>query len=78
MDMYTLLYLKRINNKDLPYSTRNSAQCYVAAWRREGFEGRMDLHVCMAESLHCLPENFTTLLIGYTPVKNKKFNKIKY
>ena len=32
MDMYTLLYLKRITKKDLLYSTGNSAQCYVAAW----------------------------------------------
>ena len=31
MDMYTLLYLKWIINKDLLYSTGNSAQCYVAA-----------------------------------------------
>ena len=31
-DMYTLLYLKWITNKDLLYSTRNSARCYVAAW----------------------------------------------
>ena len=26
--MYTQLYLKRITNKDLLYSTGNSAQCY--------------------------------------------------
>ena len=32
MDMYTLLYLKWITNKDLLYSTWNSAQCYMAAW----------------------------------------------
>ena len=32
MDMYTLLYLKWISNKDLLYSTWNSVQCYVAAW----------------------------------------------
>ena len=32
MDVYTLLYLKWITNKDLLYSTGNSAQCYVAAW----------------------------------------------
>ena len=32
MDMYTLLYLKWITNKDLPYSTGNSVQYYVAAW----------------------------------------------
>ena len=31
MDMYTLLYLKWIMNKDLLYSTGNSVQCYVAA-----------------------------------------------
>ena len=28
----SLLYLKRLTNKDLLYSTGNSAQCYVAAW----------------------------------------------
>ena len=32
IDMYTLLYLKWITNKDLLYSTGNSASCYVAAW----------------------------------------------
>ena len=32
MDMDTLLYLKRITNKDLLYSTGNSAQRYVTAW----------------------------------------------
>ena len=32
LDMYTLQYLKWITNKDLLYSTGNSAQCYVAAW----------------------------------------------
>ena len=28
--------------------------------------------ICMAESLCCSPETITTLLIGYTPVQNKK------
>ena len=32
IDMYTLLYLKWLPNKDLLYSTGNSAQYYVAAW----------------------------------------------
>ena len=36
MDMCTLLYLKWITNKDLLYSTGNSAQCYVAAWMGGG------------------------------------------
>ena len=33
MDRFTLVYLKWITNKGLLYSTGNSAQCYVAAWR---------------------------------------------
>ena len=37
--MYTLLYLKWIANKDLLYSTGNSAQCYVAAWMGGEFGG---------------------------------------
>ena len=32
----TLLYLKWITNK---YSARYSAQCFVVAWRAEGFGG---------------------------------------
>ena len=32
MDMYTLLYLKRIMNKNLLCSIGNSSQCYVTAW----------------------------------------------
>ena len=32
MDMYILLSLKWITNKDLPYSTGSFAQCYVAPW----------------------------------------------
>ena len=39
MDMYTLLYLKWITNKDLLYSTGNSAQCYMSAWMRVEFGG---------------------------------------
>ena len=44
IEMYTLLYIKWITNKDLSYSTENSAQCYVAAWMRGGFEGEW-MHV---------------------------------
>ena len=35
--MYMLLYLKWITNKDLLYSTWNSAQCYVPAWMGREF-----------------------------------------
>ena len=31
----------------------------------------------MDESLCCPPETITTLLIGYIPVQNKKYNKLK-
>ena len=37
----------------------------------------MDICICMAESLHRLPETITTLLIGYNPVQNKKLKKRK-
>ena len=43
MDMYTLLYLKWITNKDLLYSTGNPAQCYVAAWMGGEFGGESRL-----------------------------------
>ena len=32
IDMYTLLYLKWITNKDIQCSLGNTAQCYMAAW----------------------------------------------
>ena len=37
---------------------------------------RMDICICVAESLCCLPETITTCLIGYTPISNKKLKKI--
>ena len=67
MDMYPLLYLKWITNKNLLCSTRNSTQCSVAAWMGGKFRGEW-IHECMAESLCYLPEIVTTLLIGYIPV----------
>ena len=35
---------------------------------------RMDICVCMAESLCCSQETIT-ILIGYTPIQKKKFKK---
>ena len=37
----------------------------------------MDTCVCMAQSLRCSSETITTLLIGYTPIQNKKILKKK-
>ena len=72
MDMYTLLYLRWITNKDLLYSTGNSAQCYG---RGGEFKGRTDTWICMAAPLHCTtsPEIITTSLTSYTSIQNKKF-----
>ena len=46
MDMYTLLDLKWITNKDPLHSTWNSAQCCVAAWMGGEFGGKL-IHVYM-------------------------------
>ena len=74
MDMYTLLYLKWITNKDLQvptYSTWNSARHYVAVRMGGEFGGRRDRCICIAKSLHYSPETVTTLLIDYAPIQNK-------
>ena len=74
MDMYSLLYLKWITNKDLLKSTGNSAQCHVAAWMGGEFGGEwIHVHVWLSPSLCCSSEIITTLLIGYTPVQNEAF-----
>ena len=36
---------------------------------------RMDMCICMAESLCCSPETIATLLIGYIPMQKKKVLK---
>ena len=38
IDMYTLLYLKQMNNRTC-WNTWNSAQCHVAAWTAGGLGG---------------------------------------
>ena len=74
INMYTLLYLKWITNKDLLYSTWNFAKCYVAVWLGGEVGGEWThIYVCMAESLCCSHETITTLFFSYTPIQNKKF-----
>ena len=67
----SLPYLKWITNKDLLYSTRNSAQGYAAAWMG-GELGREWIHVHkrihMTEFLCCPPDTIITLLTGFTPI----------
>ena len=70
MDIYTVLYLKWITNKDLLYSTGNSARCYMAA-RVGGSLGENGYTYMYGKSLCCLPETIT-LSIRYSPLQNKK------
>ena len=72
MDVYTRLYLKWITNRDLLCSTWNSARCHLAAWMEGEFGGEW-LYVCIWLSPFAVHlELFTTLLIGYTSIQNKK------
>ena len=77
MDIYTLLYLKWITNKDLLSSTGNSAPCYVAAWMGGEFGGEW-IHVCVWLSpfiVHLkLSQHY--LLTAYTPMQNKKLKDV--
>ena len=71
MDMYTLLYLKSITNKDILYSTWNSAQCYVAAWWKGGLgeNGYMYMYGWVPS---LFTSNYHNTVHGYTPIQNKK------
>ena len=37
--------------------------------------GRIDICICVTESLRCSLETITTLLTGYIPIENKKLKK---
>ena len=62
IDMYTLLYLKRITIKDVLYSTGNSAQCYMVAWTGGEFGGGSVQFSSVAQSCPtlCDPMNRST------------------
>ena len=51
MDMYTLLCLEWITNKDPLYSTGNSAQGYVAAWLVEFGGEWIHIHIQLSRSV---------------------------
>jgi len=68
IDTYTLVHLKWLTNKDLLYSTWNSAQCLCGSLDERVVKGRMDTCICTAESLCCPPETIKTMLISYTPI----------
>ena len=72
---HKLLYLKQITNRTTCSRERCSVLCGSLDGR--GFGGEWTHGYCMAESLWCPPETITTLLIGWTPIQNKKLNKIE-
>ena len=67
IDLYTLLYLKWLTNKDPPHSTGHPAQCYVTAWRG-GVFGREQIHACVWLNPFYPPKAIATLPISSTPI----------
>jgi len=73
MDMYTLLYLKWITDKDQLYATWNSAQCYVAAWMGREFGGQwIHVYVWLSPFTVYLKLSPCCLLISLSPQYNIK------
>ena len=62
IDICTPLDKKQITNKNLLYSTANCTQYFVMTYiGKESKEKRMDICVCITNSLCYLPETNTTL-----------------
>ena len=63
IDLYTLLYIKQITNKNLLYSTSNSIQYSVMAYMEKNLKKtkRVDICIYITDSLCCMPETNTTL-----------------
>ena len=64
IDMYTLLYLKWITNKDLLYREL----CWILCKNLNGERIWKRIDICIIESLCCTTEANTTLLTSYTPI----------
>ena len=68
IDIYTLLGINQIISKDLLFSTGNTVSCNYN--RRES--ERIDRSI--TESLCCIPETDTALVINYTSIKTLYFH----
>ena len=66
-----LLYLKWKTNKDLPFSKRDSAQCYVAAWTGGslGENGYMNMYDWVPSQFTW---NYHNIVNWLCPIQNKK------
>ena len=71
--VYTAIF--KMGNQQGP-TVQHRELCSMSCGSLDGREvwGRMD--TCMAESLHSSPETITTMVTGYIPIQNKKFQKI--
>ena len=61
IDIYTVLYIKPKTNKNLLYSTGNSTQYSVMAYMGKESKNRVDICICITDSLCCTPKTNTTL-----------------
>ena len=62
-DMHTPLYLKWVITRDLLYSTRDPAQCYMAVWMGGNLQENGYMYMD-AYSLHSASETITTLFVN--------------
>ena len=66
--------VSELSYNDLKFTVQNRnyfcTNLIIKPYRENGY---MYMHGCSLESLCCSPETITTLLIGYTPIQNKKF-----
>ena len=79
-DMYTLLYLKWITNKDLLYSTWNCL-CLMLCGSLDGrgvWGEWTHVYIWLSPFMLCCSLETVILLICYTPIKNKKLQRICY
>ena len=64
-DLYALLYLKQIISKRL---LRELCSIFFNNLNGKRTWKRIDICICITESLCCTPETNTTLLINYSPI----------
>ena len=67
-DIYTVLCIKQITNKNALYSTRNCTQCSVVT----EIQKRGNTYIYTQLIYSNVPQKRTTLSSNYTPIKVKK------
>ena len=60
--------------KNILYSTGNSTQYSVMAYMGKELLKKVDICICITDSLCCTPETNRILQINYTPIKKVFFN----